>query len=46
MKVLRRGCRLPVMRVEVGVFEVQVAVVVPGERPGVIYVGLADLVSI
>jgi len=33
------------MRVEVGVFEVKVAVV-PGERSGVIYVGLADLVSI
>lgn len=34
------------MRVEVGVFEVQMAVVVLGERPGVIYIGLADLVSI
>ena len=43
---MRRGCRLPVMRVEVGVFEVQMAVVVLGERPGVIYIGLADLVSI
>ena len=43
--MLRKGCRLPVMRVEVGVFEVQVAVV-QGERPGVIYVGLAYLVSI
>jgi len=44
--VLRRGCRLPVMRVEVEAFEVQVAVVVLGECPGVIYVGLAGLVSI
>ena len=44
--MLRRDCRFPVMRVEVGAFEVQVAVVVPGERPCVIYVGLADLVSI
>ena len=44
--MLKRGCRFPVMRVEVGAFEVQVAVVVPGERPCVIYVGLAGLVSI
>ena len=44
--MLKRGCRFPVMSVEVGAFEVQVAVVVPGERLCVIYDGLADLVSI